>query len=115
MIITLAIRFLPLMIFDMHKILIAQTSRGINSINGTFKERMIALKKSFLPLFVLSFKRADDVSIAMEIRGYKIGIKRTKFVKNKFGFLEIFSLLYSVALMIIIILSVANVIPGINF
>ncbi len=104
MMIMLAIRFIPLIISDLNKILIAQSSRGINSINGTPRERGRAVRNSLLPMFILAFKRADDISISMTIRGYKIGKKRTKFIKNKFMFLEFISILLSIGILIIIIL-----------
>jgi|GEM_PF-384437 len=108
----LAIRFIPLILLDLYKIFLAQTSRGINSINGTLKDKIISFKNAFLPLFVLAFKRSENISISMEIRGYKMGQKRTKFFKNKFKFLEFFSLLIMIGFLIIIILINIHIIPG---
>ena len=104
MIIMLAIRFIPLIISDIEKIFIAQTSRGINSINGNVREKIKALKNSMLPMFILSFKRADDISLSMSIRGYEIRKKRTKFVKNKFFILELLSILMTISILVIVIL-----------
>ena len=112
MMIMLAIRFIPLIISDMEKILISQTSRGINSINGNIKEKSKAIKNSLLPMFILAFKRADDISLSMSIRGYEIGKKRTKFIKNKFFIYELITMLISFGLLTVIILMNSGIIDG---
>ncbi len=102
MMIMLAIRFIPLMFEDLRLIMIAQTSRGVNVYNGSFSTRVKGVFNSLLPMFVLAFKRSDDVSNAMIIRGYEIGKKRTKYKKNKFGILEVLALLAMIGLFIAI-------------
>ncbi|BDU67497.1 MAG: energy-coupling factor transporter transmembrane protein EcfT [Candidatus Tyloplasma litorale] len=110
MMITLAIRFIPLMIEDIKIIFIAQTSRGINVVNGNLLTRIKGIFNSLLPMFVISFRRADDISKAMIIRGYKIGQKRSKYRKNKFFILEFISLLICLFLVIIVSLMINGVI-----
>ena len=92
-IIMLAIRFIPLILGDLHKIMIAQTSRGVNVINGGKITKIKGALNSLLPMIVISFRRADDFSSAMTIRGYKINKKRTKLRKTTFSFLEITTLI----------------------
>ncbi len=99
MVIMLAIRFIPLMFEDLSMIMIAQTSRGVNVYNGNVPTRIKGVFNSLLPMFVLAFKRSDDISNAMIIRGYQIGEKRSKFKKNKFKLLELASLLLTIALL----------------
>lgn len=96
--IMLAIRFIPLMLEDLRKIMVAQTSRGINVVNGTLKERIIGMYNSLLPMFVVSFDRADDISNTLIIRGYEIGKKRTKFTKYSIKFIDVLTIILSVAL-----------------
>lgn len=110
MLITLTIRFIPLLIQDLSTIMLAQSSRGVNTKNGNFRERFIGIKNSFLPMFYISFKRADDISTAMTIRGYEIGQKRTKYYESKFFIIEVFSLLISISFFVTLILMNANVI-----
>ncbi len=100
MVIMLAIRFIPLMFEDLSMIMIAQTSRGVNVYNGNVPTRIKGVFNSLLPMFVLAFKRSDDISNAMIIRGYQIGEKRSKFKKNKFKLLEIVTLLLTIALLV---------------
>lgn len=104
MMITLALRFIPILISDLFMILRAQTSRGINVVNGRFRDRVKGIFSSLLPMFVISFRRADDLAIAMTVRKYEVGQKRTKYWETKFGLLEIMSLLVTVSLMVVVIL-----------
>lgn len=99
MIITLALRFIPVLITDLFMIMKAQTSRGINVINGSLSTKLKGVFTSLLPMFVIAFKRADDLSIAMSVRKYEIGKKRTKYWKNKFGVLEVTTFILIVGLM----------------
>jgi energy-coupling factor transporter transmembrane protein EcfT len=92
--------------------MIAQTSRGINTFNGTLKEKIISFKNSLVPILILSFKRSNDISLSMTIRDYKPKTKRTRFVKNKFNLLEFISLLFVIALLVVIILMRINLIKG---
>lgn len=115
MMIMLAIRFIPLLFADLIKIMIAQTSRGINVINGNLKTKIKGITNSLLPMFILSFKRSDDVANAMIIRGYKIGEKRSKFRKNKFGFLEAATLLICLSLLVVVILRIVGIIMWVWF
>lgn len=103
MIITLAIRFIPLMFEDLRMIMIAQTSRGVNIYNGKLLVRIKGLINSILPMLVLSFKRSEDIANAMVIRGYEIGKKRTKFKKNKFGWIELLTLIIMSLFLILLI------------
>lgn len=114
-IIMLAIRFLPLLFEDLKKIMIAQTSRGINVINGNIWTKIKGIKISLLPMFVIAFKRSDEVAIAMTIRGYEVGKKRSRFKKNKFGLLEFLSLLLVINLLITLILMTQGIIHKIEF
>ncbi len=100
MVITLAIRFIPLMFEDLSMIMIAQTSRGVNVYNGNAITKIKGASNSILPMLVLAFKRSEDISNAMIIRGYQIGEKRSKFKKNKFKLLELITLIATIALLV---------------
>ena len=110
MMITLALRFIPILINDLLMIMKAQTSRGMNVVNGNFKTRVKGIFSSLLPMFVIAFRRADDLSIAMSARKYETNKKRTKYWNNKFFILEWISLTVVLSLFTIIILINAGVI-----
>ena len=78
MLIALTLRFIPTLLIETKKIMNAQASRGADFTEGHFHEKVKQIISLLIPMFVVSFKRADDLSNAMEARGYIIGEERTK-------------------------------------
>lgn len=76
---SISLRFIPTLLDETQKIMKAQTARGVDISSGPFKDRMKAVVPLLIPLFISAFKRAEELSIAMEARGYKGGEGRTKF------------------------------------
>ena len=79
MLISLALRFIPDLIEDTQRIMKAQESRGVDLKEGKMKEKIMAILSLIVPLFVSAFTRADDLSNAMEARGYAPGNERTRY------------------------------------
>ena len=77
MMMTIAIRFVPTLIEETDKIIKAQKSRGLDFDSGGFVKRMRAMVPILVPLFLSSFRRADDLAMAMEARCYRGGEGRT--------------------------------------
>lgn len=75
---SIAIRFIPTLLEEAEKIMKAQSARGVDFTSGPFKERLKSIVPLLIPLFVSSFKRAEDLALAMEARGYRGGEGRTK-------------------------------------
>ena len=75
--ISIALRFIPTLFEETQKILKAQASRGVDISEGKFKDKVMQLISLLVPLFILSFKRADELANAMEVRGYVPGRLRT--------------------------------------
>lgn len=78
MMISLTLRSIPTLLEETEKILKAQTSRGADFNESKFKDKLRQIIALLIPVFVISFNRADDLSNAMEARGYIIGEERTK-------------------------------------
>lgn len=78
MMITIALRFIPILSEETTKIMAAQKSRGADFSNGSLIKRAKALIPVLVPLFVSSFRRADELATAMECRCYHGGEGRTK-------------------------------------
>ena len=78
MIITIALRFIPTILEEMEKIKKAQMSRGVDFESGNIIKRVKNFIPILIPLFISSFKRADDLAMAMEARCYRGDINRTK-------------------------------------
>ena len=89
MMMTIALRFIPLLIEETEKIMNAQKARGAKLDNGKFTERVRALIPILIPLFLSAFRRADELAMAMECRCYRGGEGRTRLKVLKFGRLDI--------------------------
>ncbi|MDP4086758.1 MAG: energy-coupling factor transporter transmembrane protein EcfT [Bacillota bacterium] len=76
---SISLRFIPTLMEETDKIMKAQMARGVEFGSGPYKERMKAVIPLLIPLFVSSFKRAEELAIAMEARGYRGGEGRTKY------------------------------------
>ncbi|MDE6181799.1 MAG: energy-coupling factor transporter transmembrane protein EcfT, partial [Eubacteriales bacterium] len=105
MMITIALRFIPTIIEELDKIKKAQMSRGVDFETGSILKRAKAFIPILIPLFVSSFKRADELAMAMEARCYRGDINRTKmkiFKLNNIDYIAIFISLIYFALIIIL-------------
>ena len=84
MMMSIALRFIPTLVEETEKIMNAQKSRGADFSSGGLIKRAKALIPMLVPLFVSSFKRADELATAMECRCYRGDKNRTKLVKLEF-------------------------------
>lgn len=78
MMMSIALRFIPTLIDETDKIMKAQVSRGADYDTGSFMNRVKGYITVLIPLFISSFRRAEELAIAMEARCYNGGIGRTK-------------------------------------
>lgn len=76
--VTIALRFIPTLLVELETIMRAQRARGADFSSGGLRTRAKALVPVLVPLFVLSFRRADDLAVAMEARCYRPGVVRTR-------------------------------------
>ncbi len=76
--VTIALRFIPTLLMELDAIMRAQRARGADFARGGLVTRARALAPVLLPLFVVSFRRADDLALAMEARCYRPGLTRTR-------------------------------------
>ncbi len=83
MMMTIALRFVPTLIEETERIMSAQKARGADFTNGSLVKRARALIPILVPLFVSSFRRADELATAMECRCYHGGEGRTKMTVTK--------------------------------
>ena len=84
MMMTIAIRFVPTLIEETDKIIKAQKSRGLDFESGGLIKRLRAMVPILVPLFLSSFRRADDLAMAMEARCYRGGEGRTHMKQLQF-------------------------------
>lgn len=77
--ISIALRFIPTIMDEAVKIANAQRSRGMNLDEGGLIRRLTRMVPILIPLFVDSFKRAEELATAMEARGYDPAAPRTHY------------------------------------
>lgn len=93
MMMTIALRFIPTLVEETEKIMNAQKSRGADFSSGGLIKRAKALIPIIIPLFVSSFKRAEELATAMECRCYRGDKNRTKLVKLTYKLKDLFAFL----------------------
>ncbi|MCK9221800.1 MAG: energy-coupling factor transporter transmembrane protein EcfT [Limnochordia bacterium] len=84
MMMTIALRFIPTLMEETEKIMKAQMARGASFTEGNLVRRAKSLLPVLVPLFVSAFRRAEDLAVAMEARGYVGGEGRTRFKQLEF-------------------------------
>ncbi len=78
MMMSIALRFIPILLEETDKIMKAQTARGADFEQGNLIQRAKNLVPLLVPLFISAFRRANDLAMAMEARCYRGGSGRTK-------------------------------------
>jgi len=78
MMMSIALRFIPILIREVNKIMAAQMARGADFESGGLIKKAKAMIPLLIPLFVSAFRRASDLALAMEARCYHGGEGRTK-------------------------------------
>ena len=93
MMMTIAIRFIPTLIEETDKIMKAQQARGADFTTGNIFRRLKSIVPILVPLFLSAFRRADDLALAMEARGYRGGIGRTQMKSLKYETRDLWAVL----------------------
>ena len=78
MMMSIALRFIPILLEETDKIMKAQQARGADFETGGIIKRAKAMIPILVPLFISAFRRAGDLAMAMEARCYRGGAGRTK-------------------------------------
>ena len=84
MMMSIALRFIPILLEETDKIMKAQMARGADFESGNLIQRAKAMIPILVPLFVSAFRRANDLAMAMEARCYRGGDGRTKMKPLKY-------------------------------
>ncbi len=84
MMMSIALRFIPILMEETDKIMKAQIARGADFESGNLMKRAKSLIPLLVPLFVSAFRRANDLATAMEARCYRGGDGRTKMKPLKY-------------------------------
>lgn len=84
MMMSIALRFIPILIEETDKIMKAQIARGADFESGNLIKKAKSLVPLLVPLFISAFRRANDLAMAMEARCYRGGEHRTKMKPLKY-------------------------------
>ncbi|MFP4458325.1 MAG: energy-coupling factor transporter transmembrane component T family protein [Candidatus Zixiibacteriota bacterium] len=98
MIMLLAMRFIPSVSRDADRIRLAQKARGHSMKKGNKITGLIPL---VIPLFAISFKKADTIALALELKGYNSFSVRTFYKKWAFNHRDLFFLLFFILILLI--------------
>lgn len=85
MMMSIALRFIPILIEETDKIMKAQIARGADFESGNLVKKAKAMVPLLVPLFISAFRRANDLAMAMEARCYRGGEHRTKMKPLKYA------------------------------
>ena len=104
MILTISLRFIPIIFSEVDKITKAQESRGSNLKSRNIKNKLQAIVSIIVPLLISSFRKADELALAMDARCYSGAEGRTKyrtFVMKKSDYISLCVIFIIAALFII--------------
>lgn len=104
MMMSIALRFIPILVEETEKIMNAQKSRGADFSSGGLIKRAKALIPIIIPLLASAFNRADELATAMECRCYRGDKNRTKLVKLEFKAMDFVWMLAFVLILVGVIL-----------
>ncbi len=103
---SISLRFIPILIEEVDKIMKAQMSRGADFDKGNLIEKAKALVPLLVPLFISAFRRANDLAYAMESRCYSSDTIRTKLKPLKYKRIDYIT--YIVLLIYIILIFITR-------
>ncbi len=104
MIIAISLRYIPTLLDEANKIMLAQASRGVDFQEGKLKDKVIQVVSLLVPMFIISFQRSDDLANAMETRSFVPGQKRTRLHILHWSGLDTTALAFTCAALIGVIL-----------
>lgn len=102
-IITISLRFVPILLEEADKIVMAQKARGADINSGNILKRAKSLSNILIPLFVSAFRRAEDLSLAMESRCYDYDCVKTKMKSLNIKTIDIMSVFVIIIISIIVV------------
>ncbi len=92
MILAISLRYIPTLLDEANKIMLAQASRGVDFSEGKLKDKVMQIVSLLVPMFIISFKRSDDLANAMEARSFVPGRPRTRLQVLKWTRLDTITL-----------------------
>ena len=103
MMMSIALRFIPILMEELDKIMKAQLARGADFESGNFLHRLKNMLPILLPLFASAMRRANELAYAMDARCYHGGEGRTKMKPLRYGYRDMIGYISIVCYLIVLI------------
>ena len=100
---SIALRFIPILMEELDKIMKAQLARGADFESGNFLHRLKNMLPILLPLFASAMRRANELAYAMDARCYHGGEGRTKMKPLRYGYRDMIGYISIVCYLIVLI------------
>jgi len=97
MIVSISLRYIPTILDEANKIMLAQASRGSDFTEGKLKDKVKQVISLLVPMFIIAFKRSEELADAMESRNFIPGKIRTRIYELKFSHIDLISILFTLA------------------
>lgn len=97
LIISISLRYIPTILDEANKIMLAQASRGADFAQGKLKDKVIQVISLLVPMFIIAFKRSEDLADAMESRNFVPGNPRTRIHDLHFNYRDLLTALITAA------------------
>ena len=103
LIMSITLRFIPILMEEVNKIMMAHKARGACFDNGNVWKRAKALLPVLIPLFISAFRRAEELAQAMDARCYNATPNRTKMKELKFSYRDPIAVLVNAVYIVLIV------------
>ncbi len=110
MMMSIALRFIPILLEETDKIMKAQIARGADFESGNIIQRAKSMIPLLVPLFVSAFRRANDLAMAMEARCYRGGEGRTKMKPLRYKYRDYAAYIVMIAYVVLVV-AVGRMLP----
>ena len=101
-VISIALRYIPTLIDETDKIMMAQKARGSSIDEGNIFKRLKALVPVIVPLFVSAWRKSDELALALDARCYKSG-DRTKLKVHKLSYRDLIAAIFIIGYFAIVL------------
>ncbi len=95
LIISISLRYIPTILDEANKIMLAQASRGADFSEGRLKDKVKQIVSLLVPMFIIAFKRSEDLADAMESRNFVPGKPRTRIMDLTLTNYDFFTMLFT--------------------
>jgi energy-coupling factor transport system permease protein len=96
LIISISLRYIPTILDEANKIMLAQASRGADFSEGKLKDKVKQVISLLVPMFIIAFKRSEDLADAMESRNFVPGRERTRIHELRFNKVDFITVIFVV-------------------